>query len=230
MKSGGPRCARCVSRRRSGSTDNSTRGSIATSHRSPISSRWSRRKARPPPRRPRSGSPSTRQHLRLVPLLGEPAGAHGRQRDAARQRQHLAATTTSPSLFDTFYDRRNACRLHRQPDRRPHRRTDHERAAVQRRLESRLGRRRSAGSRAAGRSKPPSRSSRCATGPAARRSGASTSARQPVEERDLVPHAHSGRAGAARRDPGVAGGDARRPRGAGRLEEPRDQAVRRSRT
>ena len=57
-------------------------------------------------------------------------------------------------------------------DRRPHGRAGHQRAAVQRRLEPDLGRAHRAASRVDGPSKRASRSSRCATGRAARRSGA----------------------------------------------------------
>ena len=84
------------------------------------------------------------------------------------------ATTTSPSCFDTFYDRRNGVSSSINADRRPGRRADHQRAAVQHRLESGLGGRdRPVRRRLDGRSSR-SRSSRSATGRAARRSGAST--------------------------------------------------------
>ena len=77
-------------------------------------------------------------------------------------------------LIDTFYDRRNGLEFVDQPDRRTLGRADHQRAAIQRRLESGLGSgRRPVRRRMDGRSSP-SRSSRCGTGRGARRSGAST--------------------------------------------------------
>ena len=86
---------------------------------------------------------------------------------------------------------------------------------------------RSANSKGAGRRRRRSRSSRCDTGRGAIRSGASTcgastAGRTNCRYLTRIPSALSGTGNL----PGVAGGDARRIRGAGRVEEPRDQAVR----
>ena len=117
-----------------------------------------------------------RQRLRVVPLLGEPtpialvANEMRRDSNTIWQGNDLVAF-----IFDTFYDRRNArARSPSTPIGGRQRRPDDQRAAVQRRLEPDLGRRRPAGSTAAGPSRRRSRSSRCATAPGARRSGAST--------------------------------------------------------
>ena len=54
------------------------------------------------PRRPRSGSSSIGDNVYVVvPLLGNPSGADGRQRDAPRQRQHPSGTTTSSRSSST---------------------------------------------------------------------------------------------------------------------------------
>ena len=100
--------------------------------------------------------------------------APGRDRDAprldgdvSRQRRgvvHLRSAVRSPELD----------RLHHQPAGRPLRRPGRQRAAVQQRLEPGLVAARPAASTAAGRSRRRFRSSRCATRPATRRSGAST--------------------------------------------------------
>ena len=166
-----------------------------------------------------------RRVLRHVPLWESRPERTGGQRDAARQQQHLPER---PHRVPARHLLRPAQR-HRvrdQPARRPLRRPDLQRAQFNARLEPDLGVSRSAGSRAAGRSRPPSRSSRCATGRAARRSGASTPAGEPGKNETSfltrVPRA-AGAGGPlpARRSP-------RRwsARGAAGIAEPRGQAVR----
>ena len=196
------------------------------------SSRSSRRRGCPPPRRPRSGCPSTtttstsrcaagrRQPDRIV--------ANEMRRDS---NDHLPGTTTSRSSSTRSTTGATASLFEVNAARRPHRRPDHQRAAVQHRLEpvwERQGR--AVRGRLDGRD---GHSVQVAALPAraARSLGLQRAPRQPVEERVVVPDARCPtRSGSDGDLPDVARGDARGPRGAAALAQPRDQAVRDRRT
>ena len=106
-----------------------------------------------------------RQRLRDDASLGEPAGSDDRQRDAARQQQHPAGRLHR--VLAGYLLRSAQCLpVRSQPARRAHRRPEHQRAPVQRRLEPGLGSGGRPLSRAGGRWRRRSRSSRCAISPA----------------------------------------------------------------
>ena len=139
-----------------------------------------------------------REHLRRGAVLGlGAAGPVDRRTRCAATRTSCARTTTSASCFDTFYDRRNGFMFYTNPLGALADYVDHRRGQPEHRLEPGLGRRGPAASRAAGPSRWRFRSSRCATGRARRRSGASSCAasiRRKNEWTYLTP-----RAGVARR-------------------------------
>ena len=166
----------------------STRRSTTPFRRSRISSRRSRRRARRPPRKPTSGSSSISENVYVTSRCWESQPERRVANEMRRDNPTSSGVTDAVAfMFDTFHDRRNGVVFNVNADRRPHRRAVHQRAAVQRRLESGLG---SQGRpvRAAGRWRPPFRSSRSAIARARRRCGGSTPGAPSLEERDLVPH------------------------------------------
>ena len=128
--------------------------------------------------------------------------------DIVAERQRRA------SSFDTFYDRRNAVIFDDQPDRRPHGRPGHQRAQYNGDWnpvwDVEVGRFDGGWTVEAA---IPFKSLRYRPGHA-QVWGFNARRTQPVEERDLVPHADPAGAGPAATLPGVARGDAGRARGA----------------
>ena len=133
------------------------------------------RRARRPPRRPRSG-------WRSIAITSTSRSAAGRASRSGWSPTRCGATASNiyqndyvGFIFDTFYDRRNGVQFAVNPIGGRSRRADHQRAAVQRRLESGLGcRGRPVRRRLDGRSGDPVQVA-ALPARAARRSGASTS-------------------------------------------------------
>ena len=217
---------------RCGSTAGSTKRSTATSRRSPTSSRSSREEGAPATEKTELWIAFDDDNVYVVvPLLGDATGSRGRERDAPRQRQHLAGRRHRRVRLRHLLRPAQRLRVHAQLDRRPAGRADRERAAVERRLEPDLGLQRRQRSTAAGRSETaiPFKSLRYRPGESqvwgfnARRTN-----RWKNEMSFLAPIAKArGQRGLLQASLAA---HARRPRGAAGLEEPRDQAVRRSRT
>ena len=129
-------------------------------------------------------------------------------------------------VFDTFYDRRNRISIHRQSYRRPVRRSGHQRATVERRLESGLGRR---NRRFEGgwtvEAALPFKSLRYRPGRAQIWGFNAVRTNRWKNELSFVTR-HSKRAWHARPQPGVTGGNDGRIGSTLGIKEPRNQAVR----
>ena len=168
----------------------------------------------------RPGSP-----LRVGALLGERHAGPRRQRDAPRQQQHLPGRSRRVPARHLLRPAQRR-RVRDQPDRRAVGRPDLEREPDQRRLQSRV---RPGGRplrrRLVGGTGDPVQVAPLRLRPFAA-VGHERAARQPGQERDLVPHHRAARARAARPVPRLARGHARRPRGAGRIPCRRGEAVR----